>query len=129
VDAFITHEEAEKTKLIIPGKTNLNKQKYDGICDIVIGGLLGIITVILMLVFSKGAGVFIGYFVGLFALSYLGFGIGILTSGAPGILGGTIIWHCPHCKYELGDDDLPTPGFHAICPNCGRIFGRRDWLR
>lgn len=128
VDAFFTHEEAEKMKLVIPGKINLSKQKHDGISDIVIGSLLGIVTVILSLVFPKGGGVVIVFFASIFAISFLGIGIGILTSGAPGGMPGqTIHRYCPYCKYELEDDDLPTPGLHTVCPKCGRTFGRANW--
>lgn len=125
VDAFLTHQEGQILSRLIPGKIDLNKQKHDGIRDIVIGGLLGIVTVVLGVV---GLNVVIVYLISTFAMAYLAFGFGILTTGDPGAMPNQIVHRfCPYCNHELTADDLPTPGLHAVCPKCGRVFGRKDW--
>lgn len=126
VDALLTHQEAKTLTRLNPGKIDLSKQKKDGIRNIVIGGVIGLVSIALG--FAGLNGVIVYLLVGVVALSFLASGIGILTTGDPGPMPNQEVhWSCPYCHHEVGADDLPTPGLHAVCPHCGKVFGRKSW--
>lgn len=108
---------------------SMRKQRKGGLLWTIAGGLVICAVVCAFVVFhidtySDWAPI-LALIVGFPALGMFLNGLSILFTGALGA--PNVHYYCPYCNTELSSGDMPTPGYVATCPHCGKTFGRSDW--